>query len=172
MKAMSLQRKLIGSVLTLGLSMTFAAAAYAQQQPQDSGQQQEERWERRGERRRGMGKRGHGGVRRLFRELNLTEAQQQQLRAIEERYEASIRPQREEMRRLHESNQGELSEDVKARMQALRAEMRQAMTGLREEMLNVLTPEQRAHLEQLVKERKARRGEGRRMNPQDNNDDQ
>lgn len=111
---------------------------------------------------------------RLFSQLNLTDAQQQQLRAIEERYEATIKPQREEMRRLYESNQGELSPDAEARAQQLRAEMRQAMQGIREEMMAVLTPEQRTQLEQLIKERKARQDErrARRMNPQTDDNDQ
>jgi Spy/CpxP family protein refolding chaperone len=160
--------------LTLGLAFAFCGAISAQEPGsarQDDGQQRQERWERRGKH-RGEGRRG--GIMRLMTRLNLTDAQQLQLRAIQERYEVSLRPQREEMRRLHESNQGELSPDAEARAQALRAEMRQAMTGLREEMLGVLTPEQRTELEQLLKERKAMRQErrGRRMSQQDNDDDQ
>ena len=171
---MSLRRILTGAGLSLGLVLTFSAATLAQQQQQPAQQDgTQKQWEGRG-RHRGMGKRGHGGAMRLFSKLNLSDAQQQQLRAIEERYEANIRPQREEMRRLHENNnQGELSPDAQARAQQLRTEMRQGMKGMREEMLAVLTPEQRTQLEQLMKERKARHEErrGRRMDQQ-NNDDQ
>ncbi len=111
---------------------------------------------------------------RLMSQLNLTDAQRQQLRAIEERFESSIKPQREEMQRLLESSQGSWSADTEARMEALRGEMGQAMRGMRQERLNILTEEQRTQLEQLVKERKARHPErrGRGMNQQNDDDDQ
>ena len=160
----------------LGLVFTTSMVSFGQQPgmtAQDDAQQQE-RPERRGGRRHGMGKGGRGGAKRLLRQLNLTSAQQQQLRAIEERFEASTRTQREEMRRLHESTQGEPSAETRARMRALRAEVGQVRKSQHEEVLNVLTEEQRAQLEQLRKERKAWRGEGRgrRMNQQNNDDDQ
>jgi protein CpxP len=166
---MSLLKKFTGAGLTLGLILTVSAVAFAQQPtnvPQDNGQQ---RHERRGKH-RGMGKRG-GGILRLAGQLNLSDAQQQQLRAIQERFEANTKTQREEMRRLHESNQGgTLSTDTQSRMQALRAELRQAVRGVHQEMLNVLTPDQRTQFEQLIKERKARHGERRGRNQMD--DDQ
>lgn len=163
----------------LGLVFTTSFVAFAQQQqptmnPQDNAQQQQGPGRRGGGGRHGMGKRGPGGFKRLTSQLNLTDAQQQQLRAIEERFEASTRTQREEMRRLHESTQGtEPSAETQARFQALRAELGQARRSQHQEMLNVLTEAQRAQFEQLIKERKARHGEGRgrRMNQQ-NNDDQ
>lgn len=173
---MSLRRKLTGIALTLGLMLTISSVAFAQQQQsapaqQDNGQQREQ-WERRGKH-RGMGKRG-GGIMRLVGQLNLTDAQQQQLRAIDERFKASTQTQRQELRRLHEGSQGQLSADAEARAQALRAEVGQAKRAMHQEMLNVLTQEQRTQLEQLMRERKARHGErrGRRSDMQDNNNDQ
>lgn len=173
---MSLRRKLTLTSLTLGLIFALSAVAFAQQPapaPQDNGQQQEgqKRW--RGGR-PGMGKRGPGGMLRLMSQLNLTDAQQQQLRAIEERFESGTKTQREEMRRLHESAQGSMSADTEARMQALRGEMGQAMKGMRQEMIAVLNEEQRTQLEQLMRERKARHQEkrGRGMNRQNNDDQQ
>lgn len=159
----------------LGLVFTTSAVSFAQQPgtfPQDNAQQQ--RHERRGEGRRGIGKRGHGGMRRLMSQLNLTDAQEQQMRAIAERYAASTKAQREEMRRLHESTQGEPSAETRARFQALRAELNQSRRSQHEEMLNVLNAEQRTQLEQRLKERKAWRGEGRgrRMDQQNDDDDQ
>jgi Spy/CpxP family protein refolding chaperone len=170
---MSLKRILTGASLMLGLVFTTNVVSFGQQPgttPQTDAQQRQERLERRGGRRHGMRKGGHGGARRLLRQLNLTQAQQQQLSAIEDRFEASTRTQREEMRRLHESIQGEPSAETRTRLQALRAELVQARRSQHEEMLNVLTEEQRAQLEQLHKERKAWRGEGRgrRMNQQNN----
>jgi Spy/CpxP family protein refolding chaperone len=174
---MSLRRILTGASLVLGLVFTLSAVALAQQPstvPQDNGQRQQEPWGRKGGR-HGMGERVRGGMQRLVSQLNLTEAQQQQLRAIEDRFKASTRTQREEMHRLRESAQGEQpSADTEARFQALRAEIGQAMRAQHQEMLGVLTPEQRTQLEQLIRERKARHGErrNRRIEQQDNNDDQ
>lgn len=175
---MSLRRKLTGASLALGLVLSLSAVAFSQQErpgaaPQENGRQRGP-WEGRGGRRDGMGKRGRGGILRLASKLNLTEAQQQQMRAIEERFEASTKTQREEMRRLHESTQGEPSDDTRARFQALRAELEQARRNQHQEMMNVLTAEQRTQLEQLMKERKARHedGRGRRMGQQNNDDDQ
>jgi len=171
---MSLRKKLTGASLTLGLIFTFSAASFAQQPvPQDNGQQRREG--RMGRRREGPGKGGHGGVLRLMSQLNLTDAQQQQLRAMQERFEASTKTQREELRKLDESNQGGTpNADTQARFQALRAEMNKAMKTTRAEMLTVLTPEQRTQFEQLVKERKARHEEmrGRRPNQQNDDNDQ
>jgi periplasmic protein CpxP/Spy len=170
---MSLRRKLTLISLTFGLIFALSAVAFAQQPaPQDNGQQQQEGLGRRGGGRHGMGKRGPGGMLRLMSQLNLTDAQQQQLRAIEERFEASTKTQREEMRRLHESSRGSMSADAEARVQVLRNEMGQAMKGMRQEMLGVLNEEQRTQLEQLKQERKARhQGQrGRGMNRQDNDD--
>lgn len=171
---MSLRKKLTGASLTLGLIFTFSAASFAQQPvPQDNGQQQREG--RRAGRPEGPGKRGHGGVLRLMSQLNLTDAQQQQLRAIQERFEANTRTQREELRKLHDSNQDSTpSADTQARLQALRAEINQAMKTTRAEMLAILTPDQRTQFEQLVKERKARHEEmrGRRPNQQNDDNDQ
>jgi Spy/CpxP family protein refolding chaperone len=170
-KVMSLRRKLTGASLTLGLVFTFSVAAFAQQPTtatQDNGQQQRPgRWGGP----RGMGKRGPGGFGRLAGQLNLTDAQRQQLRAIEDRFEVSTKAQREELRRLHESTQGEPSADTQARFRALREELGQARKAQHQEMLSVLTAEQRTQLEQLMKERKERHGErrGRRMEQQ--NDD-
>lgn len=168
---MSLRNKLTGAVLALGLVFTFSAASFAQQPfPQDNGQPQREG--RRGGRQDGPGKRGHGGILRLASQLNLTDAQQQQLRAIQERFEASTKTQREELRKIHESNQGSAPDaDTQARVQALRAEMNKAMKATHEEMLAVLTPDQRTQFEQLIKERKARHEEMRERRPNQPNDD-
>ena len=169
---MSLKSKLIGVCLMLGLVFTSSALVAAQQPAtasQDNTQQQE------GPRggRHGMGKRGPGGVLRLISQLNLTDAQQEQLRAIAETFEASTKAQREEMRKLSEGTQGQPSADTEARRQTLRAEIGQAMRGRHEQVLNILTAEQRTQLEQLVKERKARHMErrGRRTGQPSSDDD-
>lgn len=170
---MSLRKKLTGAGLTLGLIFTFAAAAFAQRPmpPQQEGASRPMQ-EGRGGRRLGPGKRGHGAM-KLFRELNLTDAQRDQMRGIHERAMASTKSQHEELRGLRANNQGgPLSTESQARAQALRAEIEQVMRGAHQETLNVLTQEQRTQLEQLKEERKARHKERRGPAPNQPNQDQ
>ena len=176
---MSLRREVFRASLWLSLVCALSGGAiYAQQpvQQEGNGGGQSQRENRMGRRPGGPGRRGPGGgVLRLMSQLNLTDAQQQQIRAIQQRFETSTKTQREELRRLHESNEGaEPSADTRARMQTLRGEMEQAMRSTHEEMLAVLTAEQRTQLEQLVKEQKARRKEmrGRRAGQQNEDNDQ
>jgi Spy/CpxP family protein refolding chaperone len=172
---MSLQRKLTGLSLTLGLFLTFSVAAFAQggamQQQDDNAQQGA--FEGRGKR-RGGGRRGPGGGMRLMRQLDLSDAQQEQIRAIQERFEMNFKPQRQEMRRLRQSSQGQPDANTIARLDALHAEMQRSRRAVHEEMLAVLTAAQRTQLEQMIRERKARHGErrGRRPEMPDENDDQ
>jgi Spy/CpxP family protein refolding chaperone len=164
---MSLQSRLTGASLTLGLVLTFGAVAFAQQpqqQPSVQGTTQSQQEGRpmgpRG-RRRG-GRDGDLGMMRVFRELNLTEAQQQQMRAIREKYSASMQPQREELQQLREQfEQGTATPDATTKAQSLVAQLRASGKAMRSEMLTVLTAEQRTQLEQIEKERKARREEMR-----------
>ena len=102
----------------------------------------------------GMGRRG-GGMGHLIRELNLTEEQRQQGRAIMQRRLESTKTQREELFKLREKRiDGTFTADDEARAKALHQEIRTAMEGVRAEMAGVLTTEQRAKLEQLKQERK------------------
>lgn len=167
-------RNLIRAGLLLGLVLAFSGLAFAQQPQalQDNGQPQEGPRQR--GRHDGMRKRGMGGILRLASRLNLTDAQQQQVRAIAERLEASTKAQRDEIRRLYSGTDGEPSADVVSRKRSLRAEIGETMRAGHQEMLNVLTEEQRTQLQQLVRERKDRHRErrGRRMNQTNNDDDQ
>lgn len=111
------------------------------------------------------------GMMRAMRELNLTDAQQAQARAIFERFAESIRPQREALQQLHgQYDQGTPSEEIRARAKQLRGEIREAMKLARAEVVTILTPEQRTRLEQMELERKARHDErrSRRRSQQEN----
>ena len=102
----------------------------------------------------GMGRRG-GGMSHLMRELNLTEEQRQQSRAIVQRRLESTKTQREELFKLREKRiAGTFTAEDGARAKALHQEIRTTMEGVRAEMDGVLTAEQKAKLEQLKKERK------------------
>jgi Spy/CpxP family protein refolding chaperone len=147
---MSFRNKLTNASLTLALSASFGAFAYAQQTPTpppDHGFGKPHN--RMGERPEGM-----GGM-RFFRELDLTDAQKQQARAIMERYEATNKPLREELRGLRQQkDQGTLTAEGEARAKTLRSQLFESSKNLRSELLAILTPDQRTKLEQLEKEHK------------------
>jgi protein CpxP len=174
---MSLRNRLYGASLALGLLVTFSLTARAQQSnttTQAEGSQQQT--ERTGKRwhRGGHGMRGGGGGMRMFRELDLSDAQKQQANAIIERYKESTKPQREEMRQLHQQKgqtaTGAVDAQAQARAEALRAELRETHKRMQDELLTILTPDQRAKLEQIKQERKARHEE-RRARRQGQTDD-
>jgi Spy/CpxP family protein refolding chaperone len=161
---MALRKTLTFAALALGLTLAFSAHAFAQQPQPQSGDSQQQQQERGGRRRGGpRGERGEGfGMLRGLRELNLSEAQQQQARAIFDRFAANIRPQREQLMQLREqSRAGNAAADTEERAKALRAQIHESEKAMRAELLTILTPEQRTQLEQTEKERKARRDEMR-----------
>jgi periplasmic protein CpxP/Spy len=181
---MSLRNKLAGMGLSLGLVLCSGAVAFAQQTGSTAPaatttttQQQE--WPGHGQRRRGEGKRGEGrrghemgGMMRMLHELDLTDAQKQQARAIMERFRASTQTQREELSKLHDrGEQSTMSPEERTRAEQLHNEMRASMKQMHTELLAILTPEQRTKLEQRKQEfkerRKERRGEGRGQEPND-----
>ena len=158
-----------GIILAVGVG-AFAQEAQSQKVPaQDEALQKDriERMERHRERmggregvggRRGMGRRG--GLGHLMRELNLSEEQRRQGRAIMQLRLESTKLQREELFKLREKRiAGTFTADDEARATELRQEMRTAMTGVRTEMAGVLTAEQKAKLEELKKERKEKMGQ-------------
>lgn len=166
---MFLRKSLFGVVgIMLAVGMGVCAQETQSQTPstQDGSLQRErlERMERRRERlgnREGRERREvqerHRGIGRLMGELNLTEEQRQQSRAIMQRRLESTKLQREELLKLREKRiAGTFSAGDEARAMALHQEIRAAMEGSRSEMEGVLTAEQKTKLEGLKKERKER----------------
>jgi periplasmic protein CpxP/Spy len=101
--------------------------------------------------------RSHGGVGMGFRQLNLTDAQRDQMRTIRQKRLEALKSQREELFKMREKRiAGTFSPADEARVKALREEIRTAMSGIRAETEAVLTTEQKARLEQLKTEHKAR----------------
>ena len=114
----------------------------------------------------GMGRRD-GGEGRLMRELNLSDEQRQQSRAIMQRRLESTKTQREELSQLREKRRaGTLSAEDEARAKALHQEIRTTMEGVRSEMAGVLTTEQKAKLEQLKKEHREKFEQRMRERPE------
>ncbi len=151
----------IKSGLALALVGAFALAAFAQTPAQT--QQPTERMEKRG----GFGRHGRGDAggrkfeRHAFRQLNLTDTQREQLRAIHERNRQNFQPQREELRQLAQvrRNGGTLTTEQLARMQALHDQLRAHGEKLHAEMQSVLTAEQQEQLKQQREQFKQRRDE-------------
>ncbi len=145
------------------LSLLLAASAIAvAQQPETRPDTPKREWEGKRHRRDKLARHGFKRFSGM-RELNLTEEQRQQQRAIVQRHLESIKSQREELFKLREKRiAGTLTADDQARAQALRQEIQSSMLSTRTEIENTLTPEQRAKLEELKAERKARRSEMRR----------
>ena len=103
------------------------------------------------------GDKGMRGVMRGFaRDLNLTEAQQTEMRAIRQRFAETIKPQREALRQLRDEQRNG-GADIEQRAEAIRAQISQASKAMRDAMLNILTPEQRTQIEQRQQERQNRR---------------
>ena len=155
---------LAGLALALAASAPAASAQQQQPSPQD-GQRQGERkpFGRHG--RRGDGP--DGGGRRMMRalsRLNLTEAQQTQIRSINEATRLRTEAQRTELRQLFETLRGggQLTAQQQARAEQLRQELHAARESANQQIMNVLTAEQRAQLEQWKQERRSRRDGMRR----------
>ncbi|MFN2599004.1 MAG: Spy/CpxP family protein refolding chaperone [Pyrinomonadaceae bacterium] len=107
--------------------------------------------------------------RRALRRLNLSDAQREQMRAIEQRYAQTFRADREELRKLVETRRSgtALTPEQQARAKQLREGLRANAEKMRAEVQNVLTPEQRQQLEQSRDQAKQRR-EQRRQQRQNN----
>jgi len=166
-------RKIVGGLaLAAGFALMGVVGVSAQQ---EQGQQGEGRG--RAERPWGQKEGGRGGGRRggfggrFGAELNLSDAQREQLRQIEERYRASFkaqheaRGQRQERREFDPLSGGTFDEAaVRAAAQARaneQVEREVAQARMMHELYNVLTPEQKAQLAAARQQRQQRRQEFR-----------
>ena len=175
-------RKIVGGLaLAAGIALTGVVAVAQQQQqqqePAQGGQGRAERpWGQEGgdKGRRGGGRRDRVGPfgGRMAERLNLSEAQLEQMRQIEERYRATFKAQHE--RRAGGERRGRVDPfaggafdeaAVRAAAQAranAQVEREVAQARMMHEMYNVLTAEQKAQLEASRQQREERgRGEFR-----------
>lgn len=183
---MSLKKKILTGITSGFAVVALSSFVMAQDNrtnttPQDDTQKMERK-----EGRRGFGKRDgmrRGGGRGFglhgLKELNLTDAQKEQIRTIMEskrRPNEANQTQREEIRQLMEAKRGgTMTAEQEARLKAFHEQRKAEMRQTHEQILAILTPEQKTQLEQLKQERKQRREEFRqkRQNkttetPQDN----
>ncbi|MEK6283830.1 MAG: Spy/CpxP family protein refolding chaperone [Acidobacteriota bacterium] len=150
-----------------GMILAASMVAFAQQPAQTPSTAREglrrERMERKERHRDGMRhkeRRGHRGPGQYMSELNLSDAQREQIRAITQRRLEATKAQREELFKMREKRiAGTFGAEDEARARTLRDEIRVAMEGIRGETEGILTAEQKARLEQLKVERKAKHEE-------------
>lgn len=110
----------------------------------------------------------------LMQQLNLTDAQRQQLRDIHQLQFEALKSQRLELFNLREKRlAGTFTDEDAARARALRQQIHEAKRGTHTDVQGILTAEQKAQIEELRKARKARheemrlrRQQLRRENPQ------
>ncbi|OLE53399.1 MAG: hypothetical protein AUG51_13285 [Acidobacteria bacterium 13_1_20CM_3_53_8] len=150
-------------ISAIALCILFAASAAAQ--PQATAQTPNSRPENM-ERRHGRGE--HAGaemgfMRHALRELNLTDAQRQQVHSIVERFMTSTKAQRDELRQLHEQRgqNGTFTPEQQERARQLHQQMMEANKSMNDEIIATLTPEQRTQLDQIRENFRARREERR-----------
>jgi Spy/CpxP family protein refolding chaperone len=167
--------RLIKFSIVACLCALAAPATFAQAAPQNPPPAPPPLGRRMGRRMGGGGLGGRPLMRRRFergamRRLNLSDAQREQMRAVEQRYAQTLRADREELRKLVEIRRSgtALTPEQQARAKQLREQMRANAEKMRAEIQNVLTPEQRQQLQQWRDDMRQRR-EQRRQQRQNNN---
>jgi len=149
----------MAAALLSAVSITAVAQQPQQGPPTDRGPRAE-RLGRPGDREGRM--RGREMGPQMFRGLDLTEAQREQLRAAAQQNREATHTQREELRQLAEKRrQGSLTAAEVARVEALRNQIQASMQSRHATLLSILTAEQKAKLEALREERKEHRKEMR-----------
>ena len=160
---MFLRKKVTVSALILSLGACGATAMAQQSQstaPAASTQQPEPGA-------RGARRRGRIGRQRALAEMNLTDAQKQQVRTIIQTQAQNTKPQREELRQLMQQwRTGTLTPEGQARAKELRGHLMESGRGVHLQMQNVLTAEQKAKLQEMRELRRANHQRfGRRKPP-------
>jgi Spy/CpxP family protein refolding chaperone len=171
---MSFKPKLLSaatSALAVVAFTTFASAQDTTNNTENDSTQKQEMRERRGGRgfgmRGGKGMRGgrHSGDKMMLRalgQLNLSDAQREQIRGIAETFKTSTQTQREELRSLGmKKRDGIITADEQVRFKEIRTQIKASGEQMRDSVLAVLTAEQRTQLEQMKEEMKKRRLERR-----------
>lgn len=159
---MSLKNKFFSALTVAFALFAFSTFATAQEKTQsDSDNKQKREW-RKGKRDGGgKGFRRGGGMLRGLRDLNLTDAQREQIRTIMQ----ANRPDQatmEEMRTIRQAKRdGTITAEQKERAKTLREQAKLKSEGVERQVLAVLNPEQRQQLEAKKTEMKQKREERR-----------
>jgi protein CpxP len=160
----SIKKSLPLAMLMLAL-LTLGGVVLAQDAPTKANPdkiEKKDRMERRGEGFRMQGRRGmrHMEGMRMLRgihQLDLTDAQKDQIKTLMSTHRTTNQPLMEEMRTLMEKRRdGTFSDADKARIEEIHSSMKASGDQLRATVLGLLTPEQNQKLEQMKAEREQR----------------
>ena len=103
-----------------------------------------------------MRRRARFGRQRALAQVNLTDAQKQQVRTIIQTQAQSTQTQRAELRQLMQQwRTGTLTPEGQARAKELRQQLMESRKGVHTQMQNVLTAEQKAKLQEMRELRRA-----------------
>ena len=108
----------------------------------------------------------HGDGMRMFRDLNLTEAQKTQIKSIREANKPNPETMQELRTLAQAKHDGTITADQQARLQTLRTQAHEKGQSAHEQIEGVLTAEQKAQIKQRRQEMK-QKGEERRENRKD-----
>lgn len=165
---MSFKQRFISAVTLVFAIVAFTTFVSAQDtttQPQDSTTKQEKREHKFGK----EGKRGNkrGGDKMMMhglRQLNLTDAQKEQLKGIMESNHKANQGTHEEMRGLMmKKHDGIITAEEQTRFDELKTQMKASAEQTHSAILAILTPEQRTQLEQMKEQMKQNREEHQKM---------
>jgi Spy/CpxP family protein refolding chaperone len=152
---MFLRTKLTVSALILSLGACSATALAQQTQSTTPGAATQQTGSA-GLARRGERRRAKIGRQRALAEINLTDAQKQQVRTLIQTQTQNTKPQREELRQLMQQwRNGTLTPEGQARAKELRQQLRESRKGVHTQMQSVLSAEQKAKLQEMRELRRA-----------------
>lgn len=163
---MFLRTKLSVSAIILSLGACSATALAQQTQPASPAVSAQQPG-RAGSPRRAMRRRARMGGQRALAQVNLTDAQKQQVRTIIQTQGQNTKTQREELRQLMQQwRTGTLTPEGQARAKELRQQLMESRKGIHTQVQNVLTAEQKAKLQEMRELRRANHQKfGRRKSP-------
>jgi len=96
---------------------------------------------------------------RVLRQLNLTDAQKQQMRTIFQTSFQTTKAQRQELRQLtRQWREGTLTAEGLVRANELHKQLNEARKSMHTQLAGILTPEQKTKLDEIIKTRKANHG--------------
>lgn len=121
----------------------------------------------------GSGRHGSGMLKRMAAELNLTDAQQAQIKTILQTERAKIRPLRQQLRQNRLAQTGSVTGNFdEARVRAFAAKQAQIMSDLtverertKSQIYAVLTPDQRQKALELMQQRRQHRMQKHSQSP-------
>ena len=116
--------------------------------------------------RRGLRRHRRRAALGALRQLNLTDQQKEQARAIRRASFESNKEQRQELRQLMlKRRDGTLTDADMARARELRNQLRESRKNTRTQLVAILTAEQRAKLQEIIKNRRENRERFGRRGP-------